>query len=149
MGLSERQADIFKALKALGQGNQGLEPLKKLFWTQFNYPHQINSTISRRNWSDTAAKVLVKDPLLFASAGTDNDFHIIYAQLNSDKLQLGAERPVVSRLLQDHPYALFIFSDSDQKTWHFVNVNYDRERERRRLFRRITVGPEERLRLRM
>lgn len=28
----------------------------------------------------------------------------------------------------------------------FVNVKYDRERERRRLFRRITVGPEERLR---
>jgi hypothetical protein len=29
---------------------------------------------------------------------------------------------VVNRLLREHPYALFIFSDRDQKHWHLVNV---------------------------
>lgn len=145
MGLSERQQVILNLLKELGQESHGLEPLKKLFSTQLNYRY-INSSISRRNWSDTAAKVLTRDPLLLAAAGPDNDFRVIYAQLDSEKLQLGAERPVVSRLLQDHPYALFVFSDLTQKNWHFLNVKDDEHRDKRRLFRRITVGPEERLR---
>lgn len=145
MGRSERQADILNLLKRLGQGNRDLSPLKELFWTQLNY-RRINSPISRRTWPDIAAKALATDPVLLAAAGPDKDFRVIYAQLDSDKLQLGAERPVVSRLLQDHPYALFVFSDSTQKNWHFVNVKHDGERDKRRLFRRITVGPEEQLR---
>jgi hypothetical protein len=59
---------------------------------------------------------------------------------------MGLERPVVSRLLQDHPYALFVFSNSKQDRWHFLNVKHDDDVQRRRLFRRITIGPEERLR---
>ena len=145
MGLSARQQVILNLLKELGQASHGLEPLKKLFSTQLNYRY-INSSISRRNWSDTAAKVLTRDPLLLAAAGPDNDFRVIYAQLDSKKLQLGAERPVIARLLQDHPYALFVFSDSTQKKWHFVNVKDDEQHDKRRLFRRITIGPEERLR---
>lgn len=145
MGLSERQADIFNRLKQLGQGNRDLSPLKELFWRQLNY-RRINSPISRRTWPDSAAKALATDPVLFAAAGPDEDFHVIYAQLDSDKLQLGAERPVVSRLLQDHPYALFVFSDSKQKNWHFLNVKDDERHDKRRLFRRITIGPEEQLR---
>lgn len=145
MGLSERQADIFNALKKLGQGNRDLSPLKELFWTQLNY-RQVNSPISRRTWPETIAKALAKDLVLFAAAGPDKDFRVIYAQLESDTLQLGAERPVVSRLLQDHPYALFVFSDSTQKHWHFVNVKDDEQHDKRRLFRRITVGPDEQLR---
>jgi len=49
-------------------------------------------------------------------------------------------------LLKEHPYALFIFSNQSQDYWHFINVKYDTETEKRRLFRRITVSPEERLR---
>ncbi|MDC8447796.1 MAG: Eco57I restriction-modification methylase domain-containing protein [Nitrospira sp.] len=145
MGRSERQADILILLKKLGQGNRDLSPLKELFWTELNY-RRINSPISRRIWPDTAAKALATDPVLLAAAGRDKDFRVIYAQLDSDRLQLGAERPVVSRLLQDHPYALFVFSDSAQKNWHFVNVKHDDERDKRRLFRRITIGPDEQLR---
>ncbi len=59
---------------------------------------------------------------------------------------MGAERPVVSRLLQQHPYALFVFSDDQQNRWHFLNVKYDSDAQKRRIFRRITVGPDERLR---
>lgn len=50
------------------------------------------------------------------------------------------------RLLRDHPYALFVFSNASQDHWHFLNVKYDGQSEKRRFFRRITIGPEERLR---
>jgi len=124
---------------------RGLDPLKELFWSRLNYD-RVNQPLSRRNWTETARMALADDPLLFASGGVDNDFHIIYARLNSDLLWRGTERPVVSRLLQDHPYALIVFSNAAQDRWHFLNVKYDEQVERRRLFRRITVGPEERLR---
>src|SRR5205823_4895818 len=79
------------------------------------------------------------------AAGGD-DFHIIHARLVSDRLPTGAERPVVSRLLQQHPYALFVFSNGQQNRWHFLNIKYDGDIHKRRIFRRITVGPDERLR---
>ena len=67
--------------------------------------------------------------------------------LDSHRLLLTAERPIISRLLKDHPYALFIFSNSDQTDWHFVNPKYDSEdTEKRRLYRRITIGAHEKLR---
>ena len=59
---------------------------------------------------------------------------------------LGQERPVVTQLLKEHPYGLFIFSNHAQDHWHFINVKYDAEAEKRRLFRRISISQEERLR---
>ena len=85
--------------------------------------------------------------MLFATGGTDNAFEVIYARLNSDRLLLTAERPVISKLLEDHPYTLFVFSNQEQTDWHFVNVKYDTEDlKKRRLFRRITISPYEKLR---
>lgn len=52
----------------------------------------------------------------------------------------------MTKLLQNHLYALFIFSNRAQDTWHFINVKYEKEQSKRRLFRRITIGPHERLR---
>jgi hypothetical protein len=83
-------------------------------------------------------------PVLFATGG--KDFQIIHARLQSDKLLMAMERPVVSRMLQDHPYALFVFSNKAEDRWHFLNVKYDDDVQKRRVFRRITVGAEERLR---
>ena len=123
------------------RGLSGTEPLKRLFWTELNY-ERVNRPLSRRGWGETAAGALADDPVLFARGG--DDFHIIHAPLNSDKLLMAMERPVVSRLLQDHPYALFVFSNTKQDRWHFLNVKYDEDVQRRRIFRRITVGPEER-----
>jgi hypothetical protein len=102
--------------------------------------------LSRRGWTDTASKALAEDPVLFAGGGENNDFQVIYARLASDRLLLASERPVVSRLLREHPYALFVVSNATQDRWHFLNVKYDERGEKRRLFRRITIGPEERLR---
>lgn len=141
MARIELQQSVFDLLKNL----RGLEPLKRLFWSELNY-ERVNQPLSRHGWSETAASALTEDPVLFAGGGENNDFHVIYARLTSDRLLLGMERPVVSRLIHDHPYVLFIFSNSDQDRWHFINIKYDQEIIKRRLFRRITIGPEERLR---
>jgi hypothetical protein len=51
---------------------------------------------------------------------------------------------VIEKLLAEgHDRALFVFSDTGRVRWHFVNGRYSGEDNRRRLYRRITVGPEE------
>jgi adenine-specific DNA-methyltransferase len=124
---------------------RGMEPLKELFWSELNYD-RVNEPLSRSGWTGTAAQVLAEDPVLFASGGQDGAFHVIYTRLASNQLSSGAERPIVARLLRDHPYALFVFSNKGCEQWHFVNVKYDDEAFKRRLFRRITVSPSGRLR---
>src|SRR3989449_2983058 len=141
MSQPERQQSVLELLQNL----RGLDPLKKLFWSELNY-QRVNQSLLRRGWSDAAASVLANDPVLFAGGGQDKAFHVIYARLAAEHLRLGDERPVVSRLLMDHPYALFAFSNSSQDRWHFLNVKYDEKAEKRRLFRRITIGAGERLR---
>jgi len=136
---TERQQNVLNLLHGL----KGQEPLKKLFWTELNYD-RANSPISRKGWGEQASSALADDPVLFATGG--KDFHVIHARLKTDKLLIGIERPVVSRLLQDHPYSLFIFSNANQDQWHFLNVKYDDDVQKRRLFRRITVGTQEKLR---
>jgi len=132
----ERQQSVLDLLKGL----RGIEPLKQLFWSELNY-QRVNQPLSRRGWPESASKALVDDPVLFAGGGEDNAFHVIYCRLASDALARGFERPVVTQLLREHPYALFVFSNQGQTDWHFLNVKYDDQVERRRLFRRITVKP--------
>lgn len=135
----ELRQSVYDLLSSL----RGLEPLKKLFWSELNYERE-NQTLSRRNWTDKAVEALAEDPILLASGG--GDFQVIYARLNSNQLLLNLERPVVTQLLKEHPYALFIFSNANQERWHFLNVKYDVKQEKRQVLRRITVGPGERLR---
>ena len=106
------------------QDFHGIEPLRELFWTELNYDRQ-NDGLSRGNWTETAKNALAEDPVLFATGGIGEAFQVIYARLSSDRLLLTAERPVISKLLEDHPYTLFIFSNQEQTDWHFVNVKYD------------------------
>ena len=100
---TERQQSVLDLLQNL----KGQDPLKKLFWTELNYD-KVNSPLSREGWGEQASSALADDPVLFASGG--NDFHVIHARLKTDRPLMGMERPVVSRLLQDHPYSLFIFN---------------------------------------
>ncbi|HAV10003.1 MAG TPA: hypothetical protein DCX22_00035 [Dehalococcoidia bacterium] len=122
-----------------------MEPLKQLFWSELNYD-RINQPLSQRCWNQTAANALFEDPVLFAGGGQNNDFHIIYCRLPDHRLLSGQERPVVHQLLKEHTFGLFIFSNKEQDHWHFINVKYDNKTDKRRLFRRISVSPEERLR---
>src|SRR5438093_5190199 len=136
MSRPERQQNVLDLLKGL----RSIEPLKQLFWSELNY-QRVNQPLSRRGWAESASKALAADPVLFAGGGEDNAFHVIYCRLASDGLARGFERPVVTQMLRDHPYALFVFSNKAQIDWHFLNVKFDEKEERPRLFRRITVKP--------
>jgi hypothetical protein len=143
--------------------SQGMTAAKRLFWTELNYD-RANEPLSRRNWPDRAREVLADDPLILARHQSKfGDFEIIYTPLAEEQvgrafpLSLTAERLAVPRLLKNHPYALFAFSDTAERHWHLVNVRLDKvpgtsevpgtsAPATRRLFRRIAIGPYERLR---
>ena len=103
------QTAVLSTLKNL----QGLEPLKQLFWQYLNYD-RVNQPLPRQGWGEGARQALAEDPVLFADA---NGFHILYCRLAANRLRLTDERTVVNRLLREHPYALFIFSDQSQTRW--------------------------------
>ena len=127
------------------QNLKNLDLLKKLFWSQLNYERE-NKELSRRQLTDAVTNEVEGKPLLLASGGTNKAFHVIYTHLKSVDLSRQGERIVVNHLLPDHPYALFVFSNKSQSRWHFLNVKYDSSPQKRRLFRRITVGEGEPLR---
>ena len=123
------------------QNFNGIDSLKELFWVELNYDPQ-NDPLPHHGGNDLAS-----DPILFATGGSDAAFHIIYVHLDSDRLALTAERRLITQLLRDHPYALFVFSNNNQSHWHLVNVKYDvDDPKKRRLFRRITISPHDKLR---
>ena len=141
MSVLELQESVLNSLQNL----KSLDTLKKLFWNQLNY-ERVNKELSQRKLTDAVANELTDDPLLLASGGANNAFHIIYARLSSEELSRQSERRVVDYLLKEHPYALFVFSNKLRSQWHFINVKYDNTLEKRKLFRRITVGEGEQLR---
>jgi hypothetical protein len=94
---------IKKTIYEILNNFMGVEPLKELFWTELNYD-RVNESLSRRGWPKTATEVLAEDPVLFASGGQGDEFHIIYSRLSSDRFFITHERPVVSKLLNDHPF---------------------------------------------
>ncbi|MBW4666700.1 MAG: Eco57I restriction-modification methylase domain-containing protein [Cyanomargarita calcarea GSE-NOS-MK-12-04C] len=137
----ELQQSISRSLQNL----KNLDTLKKLFWSQLNYERE-NKEFSRRQLSDAVKSEIDGEPLLLASGGANKAFHVIYTRLKSETLSRQSERVVVNHLLQEHPYALFVFSNQSQSRWHFLNVKYDSSPQKRKLFRRITVGEGEQLR---
>ena len=137
----DRQAAVLNLLSDF----KGLDPVKELFWNELNY-ERINEPISRRGWTEHAAKSLADDPLVFAGGGENKDFKIIRRATRFRSCAARLQRPVISRLLRDFPYALFVFSNRRSQCWHFVNVKYDDDPKRRQLFRRISVAPGDRLR---
>ena len=145
--------NIQQSVKDLLKDFRGEHPFRELC-SELNYDY-TNELISTRNWSESASSIFIDNPVIFASAGVNNEFHIIYTRLKDEKrLLLGHERQVISQLLKDYPYSLIVFSNSDHNLWHFVNVKLvkgkddetNKDKKVRRLFRRITVGHDERLR---
>jgi hypothetical protein len=141
MAQIERQQTVLNILQNL----RDLGGLKKLFWEELNYERE-NQPLSMRGWPDSARNALADDPVLFASGGEDQAFHVVYCRLASAGLQRNLERPIVNQLIREHPYCLFIFSDTSQSAWHFLNVKYDAKAEKRRLLRRMTVRADSGLR---
>ena len=118
MAQIERQQTVLNILRNL----RDLGGLKKLFWEELNYQRE-NKPLSMRGWPDSARKALVDDPILFASGGEENAFHVVYCRLASESLQRSLERPIVNQLIREHPYCLFVFPDTAQSAWHFLNIS--------------------------
>ena len=87
--------------------------MKELFWSRLNY-ERVNKPTTRRGWPGSASEVLADDPTILAAGGQGGDFRVLYSRLAKDRLSLADERIVTSRLLKDHPYGLFVFSDRTQ-----------------------------------
>lgn len=139
------QVERQQKIKDILQDLRSLDSLKTLFWDALNYERE-NKPLSPRKWPDGTRQALAEDPVLFASGGEGQAFHVVYCRLDSSSLRRGLERPVVNQLLKDHPYALFVFSNRDHSAWHFLNVKYDEQAEKRRLTRRIAIRSGEGLR---
>ncbi|RLB75396.1 MAG: hypothetical protein DRH24_19645, partial [Deltaproteobacteria bacterium] len=128
------QRQVYNTLRELNS----LDRLTELFCSHLNYDYS-GSVVSKRDWKEEVA--VSAQSLQFVA--THNDFHIIYCEI--ERLLLGIERPIINQILRQYPYTLIVFSDSSYQNWHFVNIRYDEEVKNRRLFRRISVGPDERL----
>ena len=147
----ENTQDIFSRL----QNFQGIESLKQLFWVELNY-NRDNTPIN--DLPESTANLVAETPLVLATGGKDDDFHIIYVQLKTEKLRRTDERQIITHLQTRYPDALYAFSNLVQERWHFINVKLTREKQekieqerekalkQRNLFRRITVAPGEKLR---
>ena len=137
------------------QNFRGIEPIKELFWVELNYDRD-NRVI--KDLPEKTSDLVAELPLCLAIGGRDNNFHIIYVQLKTEKLRKTDERQIITHLQTRYPDALYIFSNLAQEQWHFINVKLAREKpeqnrqqreqslKQRNLFRRITIGPDERLR---
>jgi hypothetical protein len=130
-----------KTVLELLESFKGTGPLRELL-AQLNYD-PLNEPVSRKDWPEPAQVALAQDPRLYGRAA--GEFYVVYAQLAAEKLKLTDERTVIPQLLKEYPYALFVFSDKSQTEFHFVNVKWENN-QKRRLYRRIAVGPQERLR---
>ncbi|MEO7018937.1 MAG: DNA methyltransferase [Ktedonobacteraceae bacterium] len=122
---------------------RSIEPLRALFTTELNYERK-NTRLDLSDAKSSELMYVDEAPHLIATGG-DGDFKIIYIHLQKSLSRVN-ERTLIAKLLPTVLYALFIFSDAEQKHWHFVNVKESTSTAKSRLFRRITIGPEEQLR---
>lgn len=109
------------ALQARLSRLDSTDALRQLF-ADWSYEVDFGSDIflgQATKADERAQESLAKEPEIIARAG---EFEIIYAPLKDWQRAIGAERLVISQLLNDHPFALWIFSDESATKWHWVNV---------------------------
>ncbi len=116
--------------------------LRKLIVGVLGYEDR-GSGIDTSGWKPELLKELKRQPVLLASGGREGRFVVVYTCLSeSGRVPIGAQRRVMERMRNDYPNALFVFSDSNETVWHFVNVPYANESAGRKQYRRIVVSPE-------
>ncbi|NLD73192.1 MAG: hypothetical protein GX649_10800, partial [Chloroflexi bacterium] len=137
---------------------QGLRAARELL-AQLNYSY-ANEPLPLAPFIQREEQWLHGAPRIVAQVGDHGDpFEVIHATLSPEApqgrgfpLSITAERAIAQRLLQDHPNALFLFSDVEQTHWHLANLRDlsqtgpGGERRLRSALRRIAIGPNERLR---
>lgn len=134
MSVSTLQDDVYKGL----QGLSSIDSARNLL-AQLNYDYA--SAPLRTDIPQTTRDMLQTGPQVIAQHG---DFKVIHTRFNADRLPLGHQRQIITRLLPDNPYSLFLFSDVNDSGWHFVNVRHEGDKATR-TFRRISIGPDERI----
>ena len=148
----ENTQRIHERIHKLLKNFQGIKQLKELFWVELNY-HHADTAI--HDLPASTEKLVETPPVCFATAGANQDFHIIYVQLKTPNLSKTDERQIVTHLQTRYTDALYVFSNLTQDQWHLINVKFAREKQEnpqqerlkpRNLFRRITIGTNERLR---
>ncbi len=98
------------------------------------------------------SEALAASPRFIARTG--GGFHVIHTRLAATATRRGTERKIVDKLLRDHPYALYLFSDERGVGWTFLNVKLvsrtdaagNCDGKSRRVYRRISVAPGDQLR---
>jgi type I restriction-modification system DNA methylase subunit len=132
----ETKLAVQRSLESL----RSIPDLRSLFADTLNYQAENRPLVTETWTAQRAAEPLCEGRVV----ASHDDFRVVYCRL--DKLNLTSERPIVNQILRHvSPYALVVFADERNEHWHFVNVKYDEEAEKRRVFRRISVGPDERL----
>lgn len=136
--------NVYEALSKL----DGDRALRNLLERELGYDYE-GGLISSDGWPED----LASDPVLFATTGRDGRFTVIRARLSKrGKLSLMTERKIMERLKRSYPYSLYVFSDAEDRLWHFVNAPLDPEAQGpghlsgRKQYRRIVIGPGERFR---
>ncbi|RKY99672.1 MAG: hypothetical protein DRQ10_05720, partial [Candidatus Hydrothermota bacterium] len=103
------ESQLFKALTDW----QNEDSVKHLFVEILNYRLEFDEVFSK-DWDERIRELFKVPPRIVASAA-NGEFKIIYTHLAAPKLKLTDERLVINRLLNLYPYALFVFSDADQR----------------------------------
>ncbi len=131
------------------EGLDGEEALRRLLVRELGYEYE-GGLISADELPAGSEEDLAAEPTLVASTARDGRFTVIHLQLNTPrKLSLTTERKIMERLKKSYPYSLFVFSDAEDRLWHFVNAPLDPEAQApghlsgRKQYRRIVVGPGE------
>lgn len=128
----------------------GERALRNLLEHELGYDTE-DSLISVGAFAPGIEEEITAEPTLIASTAKDGRFTVIYVQLTTTgKLSLTTERKIIERLKKSYPYSLYVFSDAEDKLWHFVNAPLDHEAQApghlsgRKQYRRIVVGPRDR-----
>lgn len=139
---------VQKALESL----DGEQALRQLLERELGYDYE-GGLIPTDDLPAGVGEEIASDPTLIASTARDGRFTAIHTRLNTpSKLSLTTERKIMERLKKSYPYSLFVFSDAEDRLWHFVNAPLDPEAQApghlsgRKQYRRVVVGPGERFR---
>ena len=123
--------------------------LKGLFLDELKYDFERTPAPTAR-WCESHKENIAHIEVL----ARHDDFKIIWARLKGDILRRGDERPIINTINREYPYNLLVFSNKDDSQWDFVNVKLvsqaesedNRQPEKRRIVRRISVSKADRLR---
>jgi hypothetical protein len=109
------------------EGLDGEEALRRLLERELGYDYE-GGLISADELPAGVEEEVASDPTLIASTARDGRFTVIHTRLKtSGKLSLTTERKIMERLKKAYPYSLYIFSDSEEELWYFLNAPPDPE----------------------